>query len=146
MTTVDPAQLKRTRTGHRGVATRRIGEVEAILASPVPDKIRLVQLRLGITETLDSLKQLEKDLLPHIPEDEVTNEIERNEKVKDEIFAALAKIESLLSETATTAAPALSAVIAPPRTTRLPKLTLKSFHGNLTGWGYFGMLTRQLYI
>lgn len=138
----DPAKLKRSRTGHRAAATRRISEIEAELALADPDQIRLAQLRLGIRETLDKLKQLEDDLLPHIADTDVVTEIEQNEKVKDEIFSALAKIEVFFSST-TASVSTPSVVSTPPaaavtsHTTKLPKLTLRSFQGNLTGWGAF---------
>ena len=135
MSTVDPAQLKRIRAGHRGVATRRIGEIEAALGSPDPDKVRLKQLKLGIQEAFDTLKQLEKELAPHIDEASVSTEIEQNEKVKDAIFAALAKLDASLSSTAMT--PTSPAVSATSTMAKLPKLALKSFHGNLTGWSVF---------
>ena len=52
----------------RGVATRRIAEIETALADPVLDRIKLAQLKLGIQETFVTLKQLERDLALLIPE------------------------------------------------------------------------------
>ena len=51
----DPAVLRRTRAGHRAVATRRVKEVGDVLAaSPDPDPIRLDQLKQGLTDTFDT--------------------------------------------------------------------------------------------
>ena len=77
-------------------------ENRAALGSPDPDKVRLKQLKPGIQETFDTLKQLAKELAQHIDEVSVTTEIERNEKVKDAIFAALVQLDDSLSSTATT--------------------------------------------
>ena len=55
----DPAVLKRTRAGHRSVATRRVKEVGDVLAaSPAPDPVKIDQLRRGLKDTLDTLKRL----------------------------------------------------------------------------------------
>ena len=59
---------------------------------------------MGFQKTFNTLKQLEKELAPHLDEASVSAEIKLNEKVKVEIFAALAKIDSLISSD-TTAGP-----------------------------------------
>ena len=131
-------QLKGIRKGHRGVATRRIAEIETALADPVLDRIKLAQLKLGIQETFETLKQLERDLAPLIPEAEMVTEIDRNEETKDKIFSALAKIEAALTvSTTATGSTALTAGTAPVTMAKLPKLSIKSFYGNLKGWSPF---------
>ena len=51
----DPAALKRSRAGHRAVATRRMKEVaDTFAASPDPDLLRLEQLKRGLQESFDT--------------------------------------------------------------------------------------------
>ena len=86
----DPDVLKRTRAGHRGVATRRVKEVSDVFTtSPDPDEVKLDQVKRGLQETLDKLKKLDEDLLPHIDPGAIDKEIEDSEQIKDELFIEL---------------------------------------------------------
>ena len=141
----DPAVLKRTRAGHRSVATRRVKEVGDVLAaSPTPDPVKLDQLRRGLKDTLDTLKRLDADLMPLIDPADVTKEIEDSAKVSDELFAALARVDHALQtkpasagSTSGTGPTATHAAVHPTVMAKLPKLSLKHFHGTLTGWSPF---------
>ena len=63
----DPAVLKRQRAGLRAVATRRSKEVvDVFAASPDPDLVKLEQMKQGLHETLDTLKQLNADILDKV--------------------------------------------------------------------------------
>ena len=63
---VDAGALRRTCAGHRAVATRRIKDVEdAFAAATAPDHVHLEQLKRGLKDTFDTLKQLHLDLLLH---------------------------------------------------------------------------------
>ena len=136
----DPAVLKRTRGGHRSVATRRVKEVNDVLgASSAPDSIKLDQLKRGLMDTFDTLKKLDEDLIPHIDPADLTKEIEDSSKVKDELFAALARVDHALMSRP----PSVPSTVSTPTVTphavmaKLPKLSLKHFHGTFTGWSPF---------
>lgn len=140
----DPDELKRQRGGHRSVATRRIKEAEDAFANPASvDALRLEQLKRGLRETHERLNKLEEDIMPHIDPGDVATEIEASERINDNLFAAMAKVEHVLAGmSCTTPAgglPPSSAVptIDPINRTKLPKLILKPFSGNLTGWSPF---------
>ena len=135
----DPAVLKRQRGGHRSVATMRTKEVtDSLAALPGPDSIRLQQLKKGLYDTLDTLKCLDEQLMPHIDPRDIDREIEDSEKVKDELYAAIAKVEHAL--TSGHATPPVVAPIASVHhtvTACLPKLVIKNFNGSITGWTPF---------
>ena len=136
----DPAVLKRTRGGHRSVATRRVKEVNDVLgASSAPDSIKLDQLKRGLMDTFDTLKKLDEDLIPHIDPADLTKEIEDSSKVKDKLFPALAIVDRALMSRP----PSVPSTVSTPTVTphavmaKLPKLSLKHFHGTFTGWSPF---------
>ena len=135
----DPALLKRQRAGHRSVATRRIKEVDDLIAASLdPDMIKLEQLRLGLHSTLDSLRDVNKELMPHFDPGDIATEIEQSEKIRDDLFGAIAKVESALKRPARTrSSTPPGPVAASPMTAKLPKLTLKCYNGSLMGWSAF---------
>ena len=91
---VDAGVLRRTRAGHRAVATRRIKDVEdAFAAATAPDHVRLEQLKRGLKDTFDTLKQLHLDLLPHFDPGDFDKEVEDTERIKDDMFASMAKVD-----------------------------------------------------
>lgn len=78
------------------MATRRIKEVSDLFdASTAPDPLRLEQLKRGLQETLENLKQLEGEIMPHVDAGDVSTEVEESERVKDEIFGAMARAYGL---------------------------------------------------
>ena len=137
----DPAVLKRQRAGHRAVATRRTKEVTDVFnATPSPDPIKLEQLRRGLSDTFDTLKHLDDELMPHVDAGDIGKEIEDSEKIKDELYAAIAKVERALLTVPGTPAPTSVATVGssvPTVTAKLPKLILKHYHGSITGWTPF---------
>ena len=83
---VDLPALKRTRAGHRAVATRRVREVaDLFTATPDPDPLRLEQLKRGLQDTFDTLKQLEGEIILHVDPGDVGTEIEESERIKDQL-------------------------------------------------------------
>ena len=70
----DPAVLKRTRAGHRSIATRRVKSEGGIYrgCSCCFSNPKLDQLRRGLKDTLDTLKRLDADLMPLIDPADVT--------------------------------------------------------------------------
>ena len=103
------------------------------------DVVRLEQLKRGLLETHAKLNKLE-DILPHIDPGDVATEIEASERINDELFAAMAKVEHVLASIAHAPSAggslpsATVPTVNPTNRTKLPKLTLKPFNGNLTGW------------
>ena len=141
----DPGQLRRQRAAHRAVARHKIIEVEdAFTASATPDALQLEQLKKGLKETYEKLNKLDEDLMPHVDPGDIDKEIEDSEQIKDDLFAVMAKVEHVLAA----ALPAVSTSIAPVTATpaaaaphhtktKLPKLKIKNFSGNITGWSPF---------
>lgn len=91
---MDAAALRKSRAGHRAVATRRIKEVGDAVAEP--DVIKLEQWKRGLKDTFDTLKRLDEALMPHIDPGDVNTEIEESERINDEIFTAMALVERAL--------------------------------------------------
>ena len=121
------------------MATRRIKEVEdTFTATLEPEVLRLDQLKLGSQSTLDALKDVDKELMPHLDPADIVTEIEQSERVRDEIFGAIVKLERSLAKRPMTHPPTPTrAAVAPVVTAKLPKLILKSYSGSLTGWSAF---------
>uniref|UniRef100_A0A1X7TF11 Uncharacterized protein n=1 Tax=Amphimedon queenslandica TaxID=400682 RepID=A0A1X7TF11_AMPQE len=68
-----------------------------------PDQLkrqRLEQLKRGLQETHAKLNKLEEDIMPHIDPGDVATEIEASERINDELFAAMAKVEHVLASKA----------------------------------------------
>ena len=135
---------KRIRAGHRGVVTRRIKEVDDLVAAITPthpaDLAKLAQLKLSLKEKLDTLSKLDDEILELIDTDaELVADIDEADTIKQGIYAAIVKIENS-SSLVTPTAPPSSAGATPATTTtaaRLPKLQLQPFNGELTSWTTF---------
>ena len=112
---------------------------------PTTDTSKLTQLKTSLQEKLESLRQLDSEILDLTEEDHLVNEIEQADIFKEEIYTAQTKIDKFLSlkssnprnsshprEPSDTPNPRDSAHRA-----KLPKLTLKSFNGDITTWSSF---------
>ena len=141
------AKKKRTRAGHKASATQTVNQIEDIVAAPEePDKTRLALLQLTLKEKLDTIKNLDAEIV-YLIDDEtaLTSEIEQADSYKETIFSALIKVDTLLKVPPTT--PPTHVSTTPPATTatlatktnavRLPKLHLKHFNDDLTKWTSF---------
>ena len=63
------------------MATRRIKEVEdTFTATPEPEIYRLDQLKLGL---LSTLKDVNKEVTPHLDPADIVTEIEQSERIRD---------------------------------------------------------------
>lgn len=136
------ARKTRIRGGHRSVVTKRLGEVEAVLGGgDRPDPIKLGQLKLILLEKLEVLRQLDKDIVDEI-EDEtaLVKEIDEADMFNQRIYEVLMKIDKAIeAPPTTTPVPGSYTGTGPslghsPGKARLPKLTLKSFDGDITQW------------
>ena len=137
---------RRVRAGHRGVVTKRLQEVNEVLAAiesgATADPSKLVPFKLTLQEKLDTLKRLDNEILDLVEDDmALVQEIEQADAFNQDIYEALVKIERhnttpSHSGTGTGHAP------GEPRThsisrAKLPKLTLRAFDGDLTSWTTF---------
>ena len=113
---------------------------DAFAATPDPDLLRLEQLKRGLQDTFDTLKRLDEELIVHVDAADVNREIEDAERIKDEMFAAMAQVDQAIAARAgrrsSPSAPVPATSVA-HNVTKLPKLSIKHFSGSLTGWSIF---------
>ena len=132
---------KRIRAGHRASATRIISEVEKTPSAEVPDNVKLALLKLTLNEKLETLRKLDDDIVD-LTEDETAleEEISLADSFKECIYAAVINIDRVTIAPPFVAAPRELAFsryeIATP-CVKLPKLTLRSFTGDITKWTTF---------
>ena len=141
------ARKKRIRAGHKASATRILSQVDEILAASDPgsavDMSKLTQLKLSLQEKLETLKQLDGEILELTEEAKLEDEIGQADSYKEGIYSAMVKIDKLCLTTPTPspAAPPSAPPAGDERTrsqrVRLPKLTLRSFNGDITTWTTF---------
>ena len=156
-------QKKRARAPHRSVTTRKITEVEAMLAAikagGEPDLAKLAGIRTVLKDKLDLLRTLDKEI-EDLTEDDTAldTEVQQAEDIVEAIYTALAGIDQVLKPSeapppavttppSTPAAPIPSvgathtttapAVTSTGNKTRLPKLTIRPFNGDTTKWRSF---------
>lgn len=140
----DLTHKKRVRGGHRGVVTRRLHEVKVLVESDDrPDGTKLAQQKLMLQEKLEILRQLDKEMVDLIEdEDALINEIEEADLFNQELYEMIVKIDHL-SNPPTTTPTTVGAMTGPSHThassgkAKLPKLSLKSFDGDITKWATF---------
>ena len=136
---VDADVLRRTCAGYRAVATRIKDVEDAFVAATAPDHVRLEQLKRGLNNTFDTIKQLQLDLLPHFDPGDSDKDVEDTERIRDDMFASMAKVDYALlhlsSAPPTAATP--TAVSTSRAITKLPKLSRQKFNGSLIGWSPF---------
>ena len=69
--------------GHRASATKAIGRAEDLLAPEKPDLDKLSQLKLTLSEKLETLKSLDSEILDMVKEDDVAEETEQADGFKE---------------------------------------------------------------
>ena len=90
---------RRVRGGHRASAKRIISSVIEILSAGDVSRInehavKLTQQKASLEGKLDSLEELDAEILAIVPEDEIEAEIERADLLKENIQLALANIDN----------------------------------------------------
>lgn len=128
---------KKIRAGHRASATRLLNQIDAILGDDDPDGDKLALLKLSLREKLETLKQLDSEIVELTPEEELVREIEQADEYKENVYRALTCVDKTLVATSARASstthvsttPATHAhprSPTPPRSGRakLPKITL----------------------
>ena len=149
----DPlAKKTRIRAGHRGVVTKRIKEVENTIAAatgpshaPI-DLAKLTRLKLSLWKKLDTVSKLDDEIFELIEyEADLVSEIDTADAYKQTIYDTLVKVDEQINAITDSSA-------ASPRTshassstpaatvghaTRLLKLQLPTFNGDITKWTSF---------
>ena len=118
---VELAHQKSFRSGHRGIVTKKIAELEGAL---------------GDTPDMDALEAVENC---SGEEAEIVAEVEGAEGIKDTLRAALFKVNKVIRPVATppTASATATGGESSTSTVKLPKLKLAQFDGEYTKWKTF---------
>ena len=77
MSKEDLARKKKIRAGHRASATRLLNQIDGVLAASPPDGDKLAPFRLSLREKLETLKQLDSEIVDLTPEEGLVEEIEQ---------------------------------------------------------------------
>ncbi len=107
-------RTKRIRAAHRGAVTRLINQLEDALTSA--DVGRLKQLKQSLSGKLDTLSKLDEELLLRIEEDQLENEIEQADIVREKAELAIIHIDEEITK--------LTRPIKSKRRTRTPEAQL----------------------
>ena len=96
------ARKRRQRAGHRSSAKRIISSVIDVLGggdiSQVREhEIKLKQQRDSLQQKLNTLRQLDAEILDLVAEEEIEGEIERADLLEENVQLAIANIENTLS-------------------------------------------------
>ena len=139
------ATKKRVRGGQRTSVTRTLHQIETALTGE-PDVSRITALKMAITEKLKSLSTLDDDIANLIEDEaELATDIEQADDYKQRIYTAIVSIDKAVAPTPPTGpAPHRDRASArddplPDAASRvkLPKLTIRSFDGDITRWTSF---------
>ena len=117
-----------------------------------PDTLKLALLKMSLTEKLETLKVLDSEIAELIDDEgSLTTKIDAADSFKEGIFAALIRIDKILTPAPEPTAPP-STTPTPPshdhsiacdreatraNRVKLPKLTIQPFNGDLTSWTTF---------
>ena len=112
-------------------------QIDALLAAPSAEEPRLAQLKLSLEEKLETLKQLDAEMLELTSEDDLENEIQQADEFKDEIYSAIVKLRPVSVPAPMTATAASRAPPPCDDRIRLPKLSIPPFEGDITQWTPF---------
>ena len=140
--TEELTKKKRVLAGHRASATRMIGKQ---LVAESPNAVKLSQHELSLKEKLETLGQLDAEILDLVEEESIAEEIEQSDEFKERIYSVLVRIDHLSKPKAKTPPPSTPTAsrdgttggVAPHSKVKLPKLTIQPFGGDLTNWTTF---------
>ena len=100
------------------------------------NRSQLAQLELSLVEKLETLKQLDAEILESTEEENIGDEINHADEFKDNLYSAMVRLDSASSVTSTpsvtTIPSSLSATVAPADWIKFPKLTIEPFNGEVT--------------
>ena len=146
---MDLERLKAVRAAHRGMITKLTREVDKALSSttPVGDKVGCLNVIFEqLQNKLTVLQKIDNEILTACSVEHIEREIEESEAISAKIFDYKRRIEVSLRPlpTGSSSPPAsiatsdaTPAVTTPVARTRLPKLELQKFKGNVTSWMSF---------
>ena len=135
----DLVKKRRIRAGHRASATQTLTKVNDTLAAETADKERLSLLKLALEEKLSTFKLLDSEIV----ELRRMLLLQRSQvdDCKSDIYAALVRIDKAQKRTTSLVSPTPARDVTPARapepSVRLPKLSIKTFSGDITQWTTF---------
>ena len=143
------AKKTRIRVGHRGMVTKRIKEVEDTIAAatgpshaPI-DLAMLTRLKLSLREKLDTVSKLDDEIFELIENEvDLVSKIDTADAYKQNIYDTLVKVDEQINATTDSSAaspctPSSTPAATAGHATRLPKLQLPTFNGDITKWTSF---------
>lgn len=155
MATEKYERLKVVRRGHRGVVTKLTREVDTLLAGESPTSEQLARLNI-IFEQLENKMQLlqtmDSEIVTLCNLDDVEGEIDESESILAKILEYKGRVSMAIRPKVPTSRDTISAdpsrgsvptvpagvdPVLPNGNTRLPKLILPKFRGNVTAWTPF---------
>ena len=71
---------KRLRGAHKASTTQTISQMENVLSRDVPDLLTLTRLRMSLREKLEVIKVLDKEIVEHVEEADIVEEIAENKQ------------------------------------------------------------------
>ena len=93
-----------------------------------PEVLKLLQLKLSLSEKLDVLKQLDNEILDVVEEEKVINEIEQSDEFKEGIYTITVRIERALATPHPTSSPSASVTFAHPPSSASSRAKLPKLH------------------
>ena len=90
----------RPRKGHRAYVTKQLSKVKEIVSNFNPDDVTaLTQLKLTLTEKIETISRLDEQILELTEEeDAIEREIEESSEIKNEIHGGIAAIDCTLRQ------------------------------------------------
>lgn len=131
-------RLKSIRGGHRGVITKLTREIDTLLAGETRDIGRLQVINEQLKNKLTVLRKLDDDILTLCESDDIPREIDESETISATVIDYKRRIDACLNPpTATFSSEVTPTVLAAAPVvakTRLPRLELNKFKGDVTCW------------
>ena len=124
------SRKKRVRGGHRASATRTISQIYEVMESTddVGNIItKLKQCKLALQEKIETVKNLDDEILELVDDDDVENEIEEADTFKERVQRAIIDSTRALemrgavrTTTVTTSTPVVDTAVSTPTTPTIP--------------------------
>ena len=134
----DLKKKKKIQGGHKGYVTRMIEKIQSLLDHFEPDVVnQLKTYRIALEEKLKILGGLDDEILGLLKEDQIEEEIEETGNFRESIHemivkideVLLAEVENISDKSNSNSHSEISNSLGLRVKTKLPKLSLKKFHG-----------------
>ena len=109
---------KKVRAGHRASTTRILGQIDPAVTTEPLEVPKITQLRRSLEDKLTSLTALDNEILPLLDKEAIEAEIVQADEIKEQVYAALSKLEVALKPGHTTTRAASRAPTSTPETSR----------------------------